>query len=102
MFIRGDRYRRRRPGAGALGRCPWQQARMFLLMATLDLDMDVVALTAALVDIPSVSGAEEEIAAAGEPAVRPPPHSQAERVGNTLIARTDLGRGERVVIAGRL
>jgi succinyl-diaminopimelate desuccinylase len=75
---------------------------MFLLMATLDLDMDVVALTAALVDIPSVSGAEGEIAAAVEAALRPLAHLQVERLGNTVIARTDLGRGERVVIAGHL
>jgi succinyl-diaminopimelate desuccinylase len=75
---------------------------MFLPMATLDLDIDVVALTAALVDIPSVSGAEEEIATAVEAAVRSLAYLQVERLGNTVIARTDLGRAERVVIAGHL
>jgi succinyl-diaminopimelate desuccinylase len=71
-------------------------------MATLYLDMDVAGLTAALVDNPSVSGSERDIADAVEAALRPLRHLGVERLGNTLIARTDLGRPERVVIAGHL
>lgn len=69
---------------------------------TLDLTADVVALTAALVDIESVSRNEEPIADAVEAALRDLPHLEVVRRGNTLVARTNLGRDERVVIAGHL
>lgn len=62
----------------------------------------VAELTAALVDIPSVSGAERELAGAVEAALRPLPHLAVERDGDAVIARTGLGRPERVVIAGHL
>ena len=71
-------------------------------MPALDLTADVVTLTAQLVDIESVSRNEQAIADAVEAALsayRPP---ELIRRGNTVIARTDLGRGERVVIAGHL
>lgn len=71
-------------------------------MATLDLSLDAVSLTAALVDIESVSRDEAEIADAVEAALRPLPHLEVVRHGHTIVARTDLGRGERVVIAGHL
>ena len=71
-------------------------------MATLDLSLDVVALTAALVDIPSESFHEGAIAEAVEQAVRGLPHLAVERFGNTVVARTELGRAERVVIAGHI
>jgi succinyl-diaminopimelate desuccinylase len=68
----------------------------------LDLHADGPALTAALVDIPSVSGAEGPLADAVERALRRLPHLEVTRHGNTLVARTGLGRQERVVLAGHL
>ncbi|GGB45336.1 succinyl-diaminopimelate desuccinylase [Flexivirga endophytica] len=71
-------------------------------MAELDLTRDVVDLTADLVDIPSVSRDEQQIADAVEKALRALPHLRVDRDGNTIVARTDLGRAERVVLAGHL
>ena len=68
----------------------------------LDLSSDVVALTAALVDIPSESRSEREIADQVEAALRDCGHLQVDRYGNTVVARTDLGRGQRVVLGGHL
>jgi succinyl-diaminopimelate desuccinylase len=68
----------------------------------LDLTADVVSLCAQLVDIPSESRDEQQIADAVEAALTPLPHLEVVRRGHTLVARTDLGRGERVVIAGHL
>jgi succinyl-diaminopimelate desuccinylase len=71
-------------------------------MPQLDLDADVVTLTAALCDIPSVSQDEDAIATAIHTALRPLPHLSVTRRGNTVVARTELGRGERVVLAGHI
>jgi succinyl-diaminopimelate desuccinylase len=68
----------------------------------LDLNQDVATLTAAIVDIESVSGNEKALADAVEEALRALPHLTVERDGDTVIARTSQGRGERVVIAGHL
>jgi succinyl-diaminopimelate desuccinylase len=68
----------------------------------LDLTADVVTLTERLVDIESVSRNEQRITDAVEEALTPLPHLQVLRRGNTVVARTDLGRGERVVLAGHL
>ena len=68
----------------------------------LDLTADVVDLCAQLVDLESVSGDEQAIADAVEQSLAPLAHLDVMRRGNTLVARTDLGRGERVVIAGHL
>jgi succinyl-diaminopimelate desuccinylase len=68
----------------------------------LDLTSDVVTLTQQLVDIESVSKDEQAIADAVEAALTPLGHLTVSRHGNTVVARTDLGRGERVVIAGHL
>ena len=68
----------------------------------LDLSADVVTLTRQLVDTFSVSHHEEEIADAVEQALRTLPHLSVVRRGHTLVARTDLGRGERVVLAGHI
>ncbi|MDQ3627801.1 MAG: succinyl-diaminopimelate desuccinylase [Actinomycetota bacterium] len=70
--------------------------------ATLDLTDDIVTLTAALVDIESVSKNEARIADVVEAALRQLPHLHVERDGHTVVARTDLGRAERVVVAGHL
>lgn len=71
-------------------------------MPILDLTTDVVILTQQLVDIESVSLGEGPIADAVEAALRALPHLTVTRHGNTLVARTELGRSERVVIAGHL
>lgn len=68
----------------------------------LDLSADAVTLTRQLVDIESVSKDEQAIADAVEAALAPLPHLALTRRGNTVVARTDLGRSERVVIAGHL
>ncbi|WP_103500201.1 MULTISPECIES: succinyl-diaminopimelate desuccinylase [Streptomyces] len=68
----------------------------------LDLSLDAAALTGRLVDIPSVSGSEEQLADAVEHALRGLAHLRVDRYGNNVVARTDLGRAERVVLAGHL
>ena len=68
----------------------------------LDLSADVVTLTQQLVDIESVSHHEEAIADAVAASLGGLDHLDVTRHGNTVVARTDLGRGERVVIAGHL
>ena len=68
----------------------------------LDLTADVVALTEALVDIESVSQNEAQLADAIEAALKRLDHLEVTRLGSALVARTDLGRGERVVIAGHI
>jgi len=70
---------------------------------TLHLSGDPVDLTAALVDVPSVSGAEEAIADLVERSLREQaPHLEIVRSGNCVLARTNLGRDRRVVLAGHL
>jgi succinyl-diaminopimelate desuccinylase len=68
----------------------------------LDVDLDGAALTARLVDIPSVSGEEGPLADAVEAALRPLPHLATRRDGHAIVARTELGRPERVILAGHL
>lgn len=71
-------------------------------MPSLDLNADAVTLTEQLVNIESVSRNEQAIADAVEQALRDLGHLEVSRHGHTVVARTDLGRGERVVIAGHL
>jgi succinyl-diaminopimelate desuccinylase len=68
----------------------------------LDLTSDVADLTAALIDINSVSGNERELADAVEAALLALPHLQVTRDGDAIVARTDLGRAERIILAGHL
>jgi succinyl-diaminopimelate desuccinylase len=68
----------------------------------LDLSRTAAELTADLVDIESVSGAEDRIADAVEAALRRYPRLSVQRLGNVVIARTEFGRPERVVLAGHL
>jgi succinyl-diaminopimelate desuccinylase len=68
----------------------------------LDLSSSVDKLTAALVDIESVSGDEAAITDAVEAALRSYRRLEVQRLGNVVIARTDLGRAHRVVLAGHL
>ncbi len=69
---------------------------------TLDLRQDVALLTAALMDINSVSGNETELADAVDAALRAIPELQVVRDGDSIIARTELGRPERIILAGHL
>ena len=68
----------------------------------LDLRADPVTLTAALVDVASVSGQEGALADLVEHALRGVADLAVERDGNVVLARTELGRTRRVVLAGHL
>jgi succinyl-diaminopimelate desuccinylase len=67
-----------------------------------DLRLDGAALTAQLVDIASVSGEEGPLTDAIEGALRSLPHLTVHRDGNAIVARTMLGRPERVILAGHV
>ena len=71
-------------------------------MTELDLAADVVTLTADLCDRESVSGGEQGLADAIEAALRRLDHLVVTRDGNTVVARTELGRPERVILAGHI
>lgn len=64
----------------------------------------MVDLTRSVVDIRSVSGTETELADAVERALSDCSHLDVERIGNTVVARTNSHRSPdgRVVIAGHL
>jgi succinyl-diaminopimelate desuccinylase len=64
--------------------------------------IDVVELTRRVCDIPSVSGDETALADAVEAALRALPGLEVVRDGDAVVARTALGRGERVLLAGHL
>ena len=72
------------------------------LSTQLDLGVDAVTLTEQLVNIESVSGNEQAIADAVEAGLRALPHLEVMRFANTVVARTNHGHAERVVIAGHL
>lgn len=61
---------------------------------------DLLALTAELVDIPSVSFDEAAIVAHLEAELRAIPGLAVDRIGDNLVARTNLGRTHRVILAG--
>lgn len=63
---------------------------------------DPADLATALCAIGSVSGGESAIADACEAALRLPGHLDVVRDGNCVVARTVLGRGRRVLVAGHL
>lgn len=68
----------------------------------LDLTVDPVQLTADLVDVYSESHHEQKLADLLEPALRAIENVQVVRRGNTLVARTDRGLGDRIVLAGHI
>ncbi len=68
----------------------------------LDLSADAAALTATLVDVPSVSGEETPLADSIEAALRALGHLTVHRDGNAIVARTGLGRSRRVILAGHI
>ena len=69
---------------------------------SLDLGADVVSLTESVVNIESVSQNEKALADDVEEALGAVAHLEVTRIGHSIVARTDLGRAERVVIAGHL
>lgn len=70
--------------------------------ARLDLTSDVASLTEALLNIESVSLNEAAITDAIETELRGLDHLEVERLGNSLVARTNWGHPDRVVIAGHV
>jgi len=68
----------------------------------LDLTASSLDLTRAICDIPSVSGDEQRLADEIEAAIAPLAHLEVSRHGNTIVARTALGRAQRVAIAGHI
>lgn len=70
--------------------------------AVLDLTADPADLTAALIDIESVSGDEARLADAVERSLTALGRFEMTRIGNTVLARTRLGAASRVVLAGHL
>jgi succinyl-diaminopimelate desuccinylase len=68
----------------------------------IDLTLPAEALTASLVDVPSVSGSEGRLADEIELALKEVSHLEVRRDGDTIAATTDCGHARRVVIAGHL
>src|SRR3954470_5138508 len=69
-------------------------------LPVLDPTADLVDLLGALVDVASVSGDEARLTDAIQAALEPLDHLELVRDGDVLVARTQLGRAERVVLAG--
>ncbi|KUI14080.1 succinyl-diaminopimelate desuccinylase [Mycobacterium sp. GA-1285] len=69
---------------------------------SLDLHGDPIALTAALVDIPSESRHEKRIADEVEAALREQTSLEVIRNADAVLARTNLGLPSRVLLAGHL
>lgn len=61
---------------------------------------DLLALTAALVDVSSVSRHERPLADEIAQDLATVEHLELERVGDNVVARTSLGRDRRLVLAG--
>ena len=68
----------------------------------MDLRADVLQIACDLIETPSVSKHEAAIADLVESALRPSTHLEVVRDGNTVVARTNLGRAERVILGGHL
>ncbi|MCT9001402.1 succinyl-diaminopimelate desuccinylase [Microbacterium memoriense] len=71
-------------------------------MPALDLTSSSVDLTRTICDIPSVSGDEKVLADLIFDAMTALDHLEVYRDGDTIVARTQLGRAQRVVIAGHI
>jgi succinyl-diaminopimelate desuccinylase len=79
------------------------QARLWIVSSkNLILNSDVAELTLELCDIQSVSGNEREIADVIEVALRAVANLSVVRDGDALVASTNLGRANRVIIAGHI
>jgi len=68
----------------------------------LDLSASSIDITRQICDIESVSGNETELADQIVAALDGLPHLEIIRDGDTVVARTNLGRGRRAVIAGHI
>ena len=90
--------------AAALGRrgegCPWQTLPVTSAASTNLPSTDLLALTAALVDMPSVSFDEAELATWIETELRKVDGLEVHRIGDNVVARTQLGRTHRVILGG--
>jgi len=73
-----------------------------MMRARLDTDESVSDLTRSLIDIPSESGNESALADAIELVLAACAHLEVLRDGDAIVARTTLGRAQRVVIAGHI
>ncbi len=71
-------------------------------MPALDLTATSVDLTRTICDVPSVSDDETALADAIFDAISDLPHLEVYRDGDTIVARTNLGRAQRVAIAGHI
>jgi succinyl-diaminopimelate desuccinylase len=64
---------------------------------------DLLALTEALCEVPSVSGSEQALADVVESRLRAAgPRLHLHRIGANVVARTELGRERRIVLGGHL
>ena len=63
---------------------------------------DLLTATVGLMAMPSVSGEEAEIADAVHKALAACSWLRVERVGDNVVARSSLGRDQRLVLAGHL
>ncbi|MEY9950757.1 succinyl-diaminopimelate desuccinylase [Leifsonia sp. EB34] len=68
----------------------------------LDLSATSIDLTRQICDIESVSGNEKTLADAIVETLAPLPHLEIIRDGDTVVARTNLGRERRALIAGHI
>jgi succinyl-diaminopimelate desuccinylase len=69
---------------------------------TLDVTLSAADLTAAIVDVESVSGNEAALADDVEAVLRAAAHLDVIRDGDSVVARTSLGRSRRVLLGGHL
>ena len=69
---------------------------------SLDTSLGVIELTEAICNIESVSGNERALADAIESVLLRAAHLEVIRDGDAIVARTNLGRARRVVIAGHI
>lgn len=70
--------------------------------SALNTSVGVVELTAAICDIESVSGNENALANAIEASLRQAGHLEVIRDADAIVARTNLGRSQRVIVAGHI
>lgn len=65
--------------------------------------VDLIELTAGLVDVPSVSGTEQALADLVETRLRNrAPRLKTSRIGNSVVSRTEHGAARRLALAGHL
>jgi succinyl-diaminopimelate desuccinylase len=67
-----------------------------------DLPCDLLARTAALIDVPSPSRGEAELADLVETELRALPWLSVHRIGDNVVARSEQGHAQRVLLVGHL